>query len=152
MAVITAILVLGLLVLAGCGNDSGSDDAYDAEEVGGCIGARSGSILTDPLNERPIDFDLRAGLRSRADAKPHVGMGSILPRPTAFAAFADSDPTFVPPEFEGEGFAPAAFVFFETPEAARAHEDEADVRRENVLMVFLRAPPAKQQEFIDDCL
>lgn len=81
-----------------------------------------------------------------------MGEGSILPRPTAFAAFLGSDPTFVPPDFDGAGFVPAAFVYFDTLVAARAHQGDADTRRGNVLLVFRGEPPAAQREFIASCL
>jgi len=146
-AALAAVLLLSLPLLGGCG-----ERTHDAEQVGPCITGGSGTLLTDPLNDRPVDFRLSPALHSRARTKPRVGEGSILPRPTAFAAFLGADPTFVPPDFDGSGFMPAAFVFFDTPEAARRHQGDADMRRGNALIVFHGEAPEAQRDFIDSCL
>lgn len=148
--------LIALLVgaLAGCGGEGTSEAGVSdrsAEEVARCVGQGSGTQITDPLNARPVDFGLDPALRRRADTEPRIGEGSILPRPTAFAAFVGSDSTFVPPGFDGSGFAPAAFIFFDTPELAQAHEGQADVRRGRALIVFRGDSPPEQQEFIDGC-
>jgi hypothetical protein len=142
---------LTLPSLGGCDDDAG-ERIHNAEDVARCITARSGTLLTDPLNERPVDFRLSPALRGRARSAPRVGDGSILPRPTAFAAFLGADPTFVPPDFDGSGFVPAVFVFFDTPEAAKAYEEVADMPRGNVLIVFHGEAPEAQRDFIDGCL
>jgi hypothetical protein len=150
-AALAAVLVLSLPSLGGCGGDD-DERIHDAEQVARCITGRSGTLLTDPLNDRPVDFRLRPALHSRARSAPRAGERSILPRPTAFAAFLGADPTFVPPDFDGSGFAPAVFVFFDTPEAAQAHQDDADMRRGNLLIVFHGEAPEVQRNFIDSCL
>jgi hypothetical protein len=143
---------LSLPWLGGCGDD-GEERTHDAERVARCITGRSGTLLSDPLNERPVDFGLSSALRDRVrQAEPRVGEGSILPRPTAFAAFMGSDPTFVPPGFTSSGFVPAAFIFFDTSQAAQARRDDADLRRGNLLIVFDGEAPGAQVEFIDGCL
>lgn len=150
-AALTAALLLSLLALGGCGDDGG-ERIHDAEEVARCITGRSGTLLTDPLTRGPVDFRLSPALRRQARSKPRVGEGSILPRPTAFAAFLGSDPTFVPSGFDGPGFVPAAFVFFDTLQAAQAHQDDADMRRGNVLIVIHGEASEAQRDFIDSCL
>jgi hypothetical protein len=47
---------------------------------------------------------------------------------------------------------PAAFVFFDTPESARAHHDDADKRRGNTLIIFHGEAPEAQRNFIASCL
>ena len=148
-AAVALFVTLSFSFIGACGNDDG-ERIHDAEEVARCITGRSGTLLTDPLNDRP--FRLSPALRSRARSAPRVGEGSILPRPTAFAAFLGADPTFVPRDFDGSGFVPAAFVFFATPAAAQGHQDDADMRRGNVLIVFHGEAPVTQQEFVDSCL
>ena len=147
---LAAVLVLSVPSLGGCDDDRGR--IHDAEQVARCITGRSGSLLTDPLNERPVDFRLSPALRGRARSASRVGEGSILPRPTSFAAFLGADPTFVPPDFGGSGFVPAVFVFFDTPEAAKGHQDDADMTRGNVLIVFHGEAPDAQRDFIESCL
>lgn len=150
-AALAAVLLLSIPALGGCDDDEGGR-VHDAERVARCITGRSGTLLTDPLKGRPVDFQLSPALRRQASSEPRVGEGSILPRPTAFAAFLGADPTFVPPGFEGSGFVPAAFVFFDSPKAAQAHQDDADVHRGNLLVVFHGEAPEAQRDFIDGCL
>jgi hypothetical protein len=148
---LAAVLILSLPSLGGCDHGEG-ERIHDAEQVARCITGRSGTLLTDPLNQGPVDFRLSPALRDRARRAARVGEGSIRPRPTAFAAFIGSDATFVPPDFDGSGFVPAAFVFFDTPEAAAAHEDDVDMARGNVLIVFHGEASDAQGDFIDSCL
>jgi hypothetical protein len=146
---LAAVAVLSISSLGGC--DDG-ERIHDAEQVARCITDRSGTLLTNPLNERPVDFRLSPALRSQARSGSRAGEGSILPTPTSFAAFLGADPTFVPPGFDGTGFVPAVFVFFDTPEAAKAHRDDADMMRGNVLIVFHGTAPEAQRDFVESCL
>lgn len=148
---LATVVVLCLLSLGGCDGEN-QQRVRHAEQVARCIGGRSGTLLTDPLLDRPVDFRLSPALYRRARSEPRVGVGSILPRPTAFAAFGGSDPTFVAPDFDGSGFVPAAFIFFDTPGAAKLHREDAAMRRGNVLIVFRGEAPEAQREFIDGCL
>lgn len=146
---LTPMLALSLVAAVGCGADS--DRRYEAEEVARCITVRSGTLLSDPLRGRPVNFRLSPALRRRAKSEPTVGSGSILPRPTSFAAFPGSDVTFVPRGFDDEGFVPAAFVFFNGSEAAQAHRGDADARYGNALIVFHGDAPQAQREFVAGC-
>jgi hypothetical protein len=153
-----ATAVLG----SGCaGNDDGGgpdtapssgglrEMTHDPERVARCI-TRSGTLLTDPLAERPVH--LSPALRQQADKPERMGVGSILPRPTAFVAFAGFDATFVPRGLNVREFVPAAFVVFPTADAARRHARDADLRRGNILIVYRGQPSAEQRRLIERCI
>lgn len=142
-----AFSLLLCAALVACGGGEDDDRRHDPERVARCITGRSGTLLTDPLR-----FGLSPALRERARSQPRVGEGSILPRPTAFAAFAGYDSTFVPPDFDASTAVPAVFVFFGDGSAARVHQQDADLRRGNLLIVFRGDPPEAQIELIEDCL
>lgn len=145
----TALLVSAVGFL-GCGEEV-RGQVYDPERVARCISARSGTLLSDPLAGRS-DVRLSPALRERAAGEPRVGVGSVLPRPAAFAAFGGFDPTFVPPGVEISKTVPATFVFFPDTETAEAHEPDAHLRRGNALIVFKGDPPQEQIDLINDCL
>jgi hypothetical protein len=76
----------------------------------------------------------------------------VLPRPNGFAAFAGADRTFVPAGFDASDFVPAAFVFFADAGAARAHEDDADERHGNLLIVYDGRPSEGETGLVGQCL
>lgn len=161
-----AALLASALLLGACGGSSAEPSPgpepvaasggspVNAERFALCITQRSGSLLTDPLRQKPVEFSLSPALTRQADQPPVVGKGSILPRPAAFAAFGGFDVGFVPAGFKTDGLVPTAFVLFDDSAAAIEHEPDADLRVGNVLMVFARhgTPPKRQFAFINRCL
>ena len=150
------VAALAALVLAGCGGGDGggeaAEDAIDLELFGTCIVNRSGSVPTDALNTRPVDFRLSDALREAAGERATGPRASILPRPNAFSAFVGFDRTFSPPGFDAAEFVPAAFVVFPSAEEAREHADDADARHANLLVVYEGEPPEAETGLVEQCV
>jgi hypothetical protein len=140
--------VLAALTLAGCGGASPSapEPRLDAEQLARCMINRTGSVLSDP-ERMPLSAALRA-----AAGRGRRTTGTVLPRPSGFAAFAGAGRTFVPAGFDASDFVPAAFVFFADAGAAREHEGEADERHGNLLVVYDGRPSQGETGLVAQCL
>jgi hypothetical protein len=140
--------VLAALALAGCGGASPSapEPRLDAEQLARCMINRTGSVLSDP-ERMPLSAALRA-----AAGRGRRTTGTVLPRPSGFAAFAGAGRTFVPAGFDASDFVPAAFVFFADAGAAREHEGEADERHGNLLVVYDGRPSQGETGLVAQCL
>ena len=142
-------IVLAALALAGCGGGgapAAPEPRIDAEQLARCIINRTGSVLGDPERMR-----LSAPLRAAA-ARGRRTEGSVLPQPAGFGAFADAGRTFAPAGFDASAFVPAAFVFFAGADAAREHEDDADERHGNLLVVYDGRPSDGETGLVAQCL
>jgi hypothetical protein len=140
--------VLAVLLLAGCGGSTPSapEPHVDAEQMARCMINRTASVLADPGQVR-----LSAALRAAA-ARGRRTAGTVLPEPAGFAAFAGAGRRFVPAGFDASEFVPAAFVFFADPGAARDHEDDADERHGNLLIVYDGRPSEGETGLVAQCL
>jgi hypothetical protein len=143
-----AVVVL-VLVLAGCGGSDGPgtpEPRIDAEQLARCMINRSGSVLSDPA-QIPLSAPLRAAVdRGRRTA------GTVLPRPGGFGAFAGAGRSFAPAGFDVSDFVPAAFVVFADAGRAREHEDDADERHGNLLVVYDGRPSQGETGLVAQCL
>jgi hypothetical protein len=142
-------IVLATVLVAGCGGGGGPakpEPRIDAEQLARCMINRTGSVLSDPEQMR-----LSAPLRA-AVARGRRTEGTVLPRPSGFAAFAGAGRTFAPAGFDASAFVPAAFVFFADAAGAREHADDADERHGNLLVVYDGRPSEGETGLVAQCL